>query len=133
MSFGCLRITSRTGWRASFLPADRAANFGVSRIPIRMYRPTPTRTMLRRNGIRQPHAKNDSPDILLNSSTTKVARKRPTGRPSCGIDAMKPRYLSVRPHSIASSTEPPHSPPTPMPWTKRSTVSAIAPQIPMTA
>ena len=44
---------------------------------------------------------------------------------------MKPRCLLVRAHSIASSTEPPHSPPTPIPWMKRRTVRMTAPQMPI--
>ena len=37
---------------------------------------------------------------------------------------MNPRRRCA-PHSIDSSTEPPHSPPTPMPWKTRSTTSRI--------
>jgi hypothetical protein len=39
----------------------------------------------------------------------------------------------VRAHSIASSTEPPHSPPTPIPWIKRMIVKITAPQMPIAA
>ena len=59
------------------------------------------------------------------------ARNNPAGAPNCGQAERKPRFLSVRAHSIASRTEPPHSPPTPMPWTRRMTVSSTAPQMPM--
>ena len=45
---------------------------------------------------------------------------------------MKPRRLR-EPHSIDMSTEPPHSPPTPMPWTIRSRVSRIGAHTPMVA
>jgi hypothetical protein len=37
----------------------------------------------------------------------------------------------VRAHSIDSNTEPPHSPPTPIPWMKRITVRMTAPQTPI--
>ena len=55
----------------------------------------------------------------------------PAGTPNCGHEAMKPRLPWVRDHSMAISTEPPHSPPAPMPWKTRSTVSSTAPQMPM--
>ena len=45
---------------------------------------------------------------------------------------MNPRRL-LDPHSIDMSTEPPHSPPTPMPCTIRSTTSRIGAQTPMVA
>ncbi len=91
----------------------------------------PTSTMLIRNGTRQPQVRNASPDIELNTSTARLARNNPDGTPNCGQDATKPRWRLVRAHSIDSSTEPPHSPPTPTPWMKRSTVSRTAPQMPM--
>src|SRR5438067_644763 len=87
--------------------------------------------MLSRNGIRQPHTRNRSPEIALNASTARFARKSPAGTPNCGHDAMKPRCLVVLAHSIASRTEPPHSPPTPTPCTNRNTVRITAPQTPM--
>ncbi len=56
-----------------------------------------------------PHQER-SPDSQLKTSTARLARKNPAGAPNCGQEAMKPRLRSVRAHSIASNTEPPHSP-----------------------
>ena len=103
------------------------------KIPSRIHRPTATITMLIRNGRRHPQTRNWSPDNQLKIRTAEFARKNPAGAPNCGQDAMKPRCLLARAHSIASSTEPPHSPPTPMPWTRRMNVSRTAPQMPMLA
>jgi len=81
--------------------------------------------------MRQPQTRNWSAESQLKTSTARLARKNPAGAPNCGQEAMKPRLRSVRAHSIASNTEPPHSPPTPIPWIKRITVSRTAPQMPM--
>ncbi len=54
------------------------------------------------------------------------------GTPACGQAAISPRCLRV-PHSMDIRTEPPHSPPTPMPCTIRSRVSRIGAQMPMEA
>ena len=89
--------------------------------------------MLIKKGMRQPQVRNWSPESQLNTSTARLARKNPAGAPNCGQDEMKPRCLLVRAHSIASSTEPPHSPPTPMPWINRMMVNKTAPQTPMLA
>ena len=74
--------------------------------------------------MRQPQVRNASPDSVLNSSTAMLDRNSPEGTPNCGQDATKPRCLLLRAHSIDISTEPPHSPPTPTPWMKRSAVSS---------
>ena len=100
-------------------------------MPSLIHRPTPTRTIDSANGIRQPQVANWSPDHVLAARITRLDRNRPAGTPNCGHDAMKPRWSWVRDHSIASSTEPPHSPPTPMPWRVRRIVRMIAPQIPI--
>ena len=102
-------------------------------MPSRIQRPTATSTRLSANGTRQPQARKASPDIWLKASTARLARNRPQGTPNCGHDAINPRDLSSRAHSIDISTEPPHSPPTPTPWMKRSTVRSTAPQMPMLA
>ena len=81
--------------------------------------------------MRQPQARNWSPDQALKPSTARLARNSPQGTPNCGHEATSPRWPWVRDHSIASSTEPPHSPPTPMPWSARSTVRITAPQMPI--
>src|ERR1700752_2885133 len=84
--------------------------------------------MLIAKGMRQPQARKLSPDIWLKASTARFARNKPQGTPNCGHDAISPRLLSLRAHSIDISTEPPHSPPTPTPWMKRSTVRITAPE-----
>ena len=88
-------------------------------------------TMLSMNGMRHPQTRNWSPEIALNTSTAKFARSSPAGPPNCGHEVMKPRCWLVRAHSIDNSTEPPHSPPTPMPWMKRMMVRMTAPQMPI--
>ena len=84
-----------------------------------------------RNWTRQPQARNWSPDISLNARTAMFARNSPHGAPNCGQEAINPRLLLVRAHSIASNTEPPHSPPTPTPWMKRRRIMMTAPQTPI--
>src|ERR1700730_6705882 len=95
-------------------------------MPSRIHSPTPTMMMLIRNGMRQPQTRNWSPESQLKTSTAKLAKKNPAGAPNCGQEAMKPRLRSVRAHSIANNTEPPHSPPTPIPWIKRMIVNSTA-------
>ena len=58
-----------------------------------------------------------------------VRQEQSAGAPNCGHAERKPRFLLVR-APTPSATEPPHSPPTPMPWIRR-IVSRIAPQMPM--
>ncbi len=65
--------------------------------------------------MRQPQTKNWSPEIALKAKTARLASNSPAGAPNCGQEAIKPRCELVRAHSIDSSTEPPHSPPTPIP------------------
>jgi hypothetical protein len=87
--------------------------------------------MLSANGMRQPQLRNAGPESSLQMRTTRLAMKSPAGTPNCGHDAAKPRCWLVRVHSIDISTEPPHSPPTPTPWMKRSAVRITRPQMPM--
>ena len=61
-----------------------------------------------------------------------VASSSPIGTPSCGQLAMRPRRF-FEPHSMAMRTEPPHSPPTPMPCATRSRVSRIGANTPADA
>ena len=129
--FGWRLSTSNTGARSMRSSSSTFWKTGVSRMPSRIHRPTPTMTMLIRNGMRQPQTRNWSPESQLNTSTATLARNSPAGAPNCGQAERKPRFLLVRAHSIASRTEPPHSPPTPMPWIRRMTVSSTAPQMPM--
>jgi hypothetical protein len=42
----------------------------------------------------------------------RLARNSPAGTPNCGQDAIRPRDLLARAHSMESKTDPPHSPPT---------------------
>ena len=83
--------------------------------------------------MRQPQVRNAGPEIVLNAKTTRLARNSPAGTPNCGHEATKPRWALVRAHSIDSSTEPPHSPPTPIPCAVRKIVRITAPQMPMLA
>jgi predicted ATPase len=69
--------------------------------------------MLRKKGTRHPQLRNWSPEIALNANTARFARKNPAGAPNWGQEAINPRWAFERAHSIASSTEPPHSPPSP--------------------
>ena len=80
-----------------------------------MYSPTAAITMLSRNGMRQPQTKNWSPESQLKANTATLASSIPAGAPNCGHAVIKPRWELVRAHSIDSNTEPPHSPPTPIP------------------
>ena len=89
--------------------------------------------MLIKNGICYPQTKNWSPEIALKTSTATFPKSNPAGPPNCGHEVINPRCLFVRAYSIASSTDPPHSPPTPTPWIKRMIVRMTAPQIPITA
>src|SRR5271165_2209823 len=97
-------------------------------MPSRIHRPIATMTMLRKNGMRQPQTRNWSPEYQLKNSTATLARNSPAGPPNSGQEARKPRFFVVCAHSIASNTEPPHSPPTPIPWIRRITVSSTAPR-----
>ena len=130
---GCRRITSSIGVRSTLFSASSFEKIGVSRMPSRIQSPIATRIRLRKNGTRQPQLRNASPDIWEKARTARLARNRPHGTPNCGQEAMKPRDSLPRAHSIESSTEPPHSPPMPMPCRARSTVRMMAPQTPMSA
>ena len=88
--------------------------------------------MLTRNGTRHPQVSNESPLTLLISLTMPVDASRPSGTPTCGQLAMNPRRFTL-PHSIDSSTDPPHSPPPPMPWTSRRSVRITGAATPIVA
>ena len=109
-----------------------AANSGLSNTFNRTYSPTATSSRLARNGTRQPQVRKSSPVVEDINCTIAVDSSSPSGTPSCGQLAMKPRRLRD-PHSMASSTEPPHSPPTAMPCSSRSTVSSTGATMPMAA
>ena len=88
--------------------------------------------MLARNGMRQPQVSNASPMVWVSSETAPVESSRPIGTPTCGQLPMKPRRFGL-PHSMHSVTEPPHSPPTPMPCIRRRTTSSVGAQKPIVA
>ena len=131
ISLGLRLITSQVGCFSTFCSLSSLEKIGVSRMPRRIHRPTPTRIRLRKNGTRQPQVRNWSPESAEKPRNARLARNNPHGTPNCGHEATNPRWCAVRVHSMASSTEPPHSPPTPTPWMKRSTVRITAPQMPM--
>ncbi len=133
ISRGCRRITSAIGAFSIRRSATSFWNTGVSRMPSRTQRPTPTSTIDSANGMRQPQTANWSPDQVLNTRMARLARNKPAGTPNCGHEAISPRLPCVLAHSMEISTEPPHSPPTPMPWMTRNTVSRTAPQMPIEA
>ena len=126
-------MTSQTGILCTVCSFFTAAKAGLSSTRNRTYRPTPTSTMDSRNGIRQPQLLKSASEVLpCTSLTMPVDSSRPSGTPSCGQLAKKPRRR-CEPHSIDSSTEPPHSPPTPMPWMIRRTTSRIGAAMPQVA
>jgi hypothetical protein len=85
--------------------------------------------MLKRNGSRQPQVSKELPIVWVSSETAPVDSSRPIGTPTCGQLPMKPRRLGL-PHSMHSVTEPPHSPPTPIPWISRNRTSRVGAQKP---
>ena len=70
--------------------------------------------------------------VWVSSETAPVESSRPIGTPTCGQLPMKPRRFGL-PHSMHSVTEPPHSPPTPIPWIRRSRTSSVGAQKPSVA
>ena len=117
MSRHCRRMTSARGRCTTALRSLTSANSGLSMTRSRTYSPTPTSSRLTRNGTRQPQVRNSGPVVRDITWTIAVDSSRPSGTPSCGQLAMKPRRWR-EPHSIASSTDPPHSPPTATPCSK---------------
>ena len=82
--------------------------------------------------MRQPQLSNELPVTWLKSETAPVDSSSPIGTPTCGQLAMKPRRLGL-PHSMLSVTEPPHSPPTPIPWRIRRRTRSVGAHTPMEA
>lgn len=82
--------------------------------------------------MRQPQAaKSASDNPGPSNRNSPLAARNPTGAPSCGA-APKRASQPLGAFSTASSAAPPHSPPRPKPWPKRSTHSsngAIQPAI----
>src|SRR6202047_3262190 len=90
---GWRRNTSIVGARATRFSSITRRNTGVSRIPSRIHNPTPTMTMLSRNGIRQPQVRNWSPEIQLKISTAKFAKNSPAGAPDWRPGSDEPAIL----------------------------------------
>ena len=87
--------------------------------------------MLSRNGIRHAHeSKLAVPARVTVTAVMPLERTRPMGTPNWGQLPSQPFRLRL-PHSIDISTEPPHSPPTPMPWQARRTTRTTAAHNPM--
>jgi hypothetical protein len=74
--------TSDTGAREMLRSATSLLKTGLSRMPSRMYRPIPTRTMLSRNGIRHPHSGKPGPVRAAIRARMPLARISPTGTPN---------------------------------------------------
>ena len=89
-----------------------------------------TSTRLARNGIRQAHALNAASFASAIAVIAPVPSSSPIGTPACGRLAIRPRRRCL-PHSIDSSTDPLHSPPTAIPWNTRSTTSRIGAAMPI--
>ena len=110
-SLKTVNIGTRTRSRRSMT----SRNTGVSVIVRRTYRPTRTSTALARKGMRHPYEKNCSSVSHFDSiRKTPPEKKNPTGAPSCGNIPYHAR-LPGGAFSTASSTAPPHSPPSPSP------------------
>ncbi|MNH24531.1 hypothetical protein D3C79_844700 [compost metagenome] len=107
------------------------ANTGVSSSFRRTYRPTMTRAALSRNGMRQPQLRNcSSVSSMARVRNRPLAARKPIEGPNCGNMPNQAR-LPLGAFSVASSAAPPHSPPKPRPWPKRSTQSRIGAQAPI--
>src|SRR5207247_11060549 len=89
-----------------------------------------TSTRLARNGIRQAHALNASGNDSAIAVIIPVPSSSPIGTPICGRLAISPRLFCL-PHSMDSSTEPLHSPPTATPCSTRSTTSRMGAATPI--
>ena len=106
------------------------ANIGVSSTFSRTHRPMATSTRLARNGIRQAHALNASGKPRAITVIIPVPSSSPIGTPIWGQLAIRPRLFCL-PHSMDSSTEPLHSPPTATPCSTRSTTSRMGAATPI--
>ena len=89
-----------------------------------------TSTRLARNGIRQAQALNASGAPSAITVIIPVPSSSPIGTPICGQLAISPRRFCL-PHSMDSSTEPLHSPPTATPCSTRSTTSRMGAATPI--
>ena len=77
-------------------------------------------------------------ELLVGEPVARAARKmppekkKPTGAPSCGNMPYQARFPGGA-FSIASSTAPPHSPPSPRPWPNRHSASSSGAATPIDA
>ena len=130
ISTGCFLMTSATGTRATACRCASWENSGVSITLSRTHRPITTSTRLARNGIRHAQALNAPSAASAIAVMAPVPSSSPTGTPTCGQLAIRPRRRWL-PHSMDSSTEPLHSPPTAMPCSTRSTTRRTGAATPM--
>ena len=87
--------------------------------------------MLKRKGILQAQASNVAgPASVTVKAVIAVDSNRPTGTPNWGQLPRKPLRFWLF-YFIDINTEPPHSPPTPIPWHRRRTSRMTAAQSPM--
>ena len=125
-----MRNSSLTGIAETSLASCTFSNAGVSMTLSRIQAPMARSTTLSRKQARQPQARKASSGSWLAIANAPEARNRPPGTPMCAKLPKKPRR-SAGANSTASSTAPPYSPPTPMPWRIRSTTSRIGAQTPI--
>ena len=125
---GWLRSTSIRGERVGLARAA-SAKTGVSATRARTNRPMASSTMLRRNGIRQPQARNSaSPVREADRASTSVESTTPVGAPALVKLVHRPRREEACSADISAA--PPHSPPTAMPCTTRRSTSRIGAHTP---
>src|SRR5260370_140313 len=112
---------------ATLTPSPKISPSSTTTSPTLM----PTRNSIRRSG-------GSGALVLAKAVCISAAQRRAsttlansTSNPSPVVLTRRPRFLLVRAHSIASNTEPPHSPPTPIPWIRRMITKRTAPQMPM--
>ncbi|MCY1216922.1 hypothetical protein D9M72_288120 [compost metagenome] len=127
-----VRQTSAIGSLAVLRCACTCANSGDSFTPSRIATPTSSSAALARNGRRQPQSMNTSCSIDVTARKASSDRIRPAGLPSCANEAKKVRR-PLGACSPAISTAPPHSPPTAMPCTTRSSTSSTGAMAPAVA
>lgn len=132
ISMGWLRRTSESGSLATSFFSMSLAMAGDSATFRRTSRPTMTSAAEARNGTRQPQETKASSGSWLMARKLTVERVLPTGEP-CWANAPYSTDLPLGACSEAIRTEPPHSPPRPMPWIMRMQTRRIGAAMPMEA
>ena len=84
LCLGYWRSTSRRGIRASVLVSLTRENNGLSMILSLIKSPTATSKMLKRNGTRQPQARNASSGSPASNKKMRFEKMSPAGTPICG-------------------------------------------------